>query len=145
MKKIIAAVTVLCLLSLQGISQCVDNKAVKITSSKTEYLNDSDQVENSRDEKTEVVFKNKDIAVTIKGEGEHTLKGTIKSLTCDWNTPYKSGKSVYKTTLVDETGDVKNATITIEGKNDKITFVVEVEEMPGKKIRLVPDTFEEVI
>jgi hypothetical protein len=145
MKKIVAAFTVLFLLSFQGKSQCVDNKAVKVTSSKTEYLNESNEVENSREEKTEVVFKNKDIAVTIKGDGEHTLKGTIKSLTCDWNTPYKSGKSVYKTTLVDESGDVKNATITIEGKDDKITFIVEMEEMPGKKIRLVPDTFEEII
>src|SRR5947209_20162893 len=122
MKKIIAAFTVLSILSVQGMAQCVDNKSVRVTSSKTEYLNESNEVENSREEKTEVIFKNKDIAVTIKGDGEHTLKGTIKSLTCDWNTPYKSGKSVYKTTLVDESGDVKNATITIEGKDDKITF-----------------------
>ena len=125
-------------------AQCTENKTSRFSSSKTEYLNESNAVENSRDEKTTIDFKNKDITILISGEGEKKMTGTIKSATCDWSTPYKVGKSVYKATLVDEGGDVKNATITIEGKEDKLTFVVEVEELPGKKIRLLADKYEEI-
>ena len=141
--------TLLFLTGLLGIviisnAQCAENKTARFSSSKTEYLNESNAVENSRDEKTTVDFKNKDITILISGENESKMTGTIKSATCDWSSPYKVGKSVYKATIVDEGGDVKNATITIEGKDNKLTFVVEVEEMPGKKIRLVADKYEEV-
>ena len=141
--------TILFLTGLLGIisltnAQCTENKTSRFSSSKTEYLNESNAVENSRDEKTTIDFKNKDITILISGEGEQKMTGTIKSATCDWSMPYKVGKSVYKATIVDEGGDVKNATITIEGKDNKLTFVVEVEEMPGKKIRLVADKYEEL-
>lgn len=144
MKKVLLFAIILMAIGMVSNAQCSENKASRFSSSKTEYLNESNTVENSRDEKTTVEFKNKDITVFINGDGEQKMTGTIKSATCDWSTPYKVGKSVYKATLVDQSGDVKNATITIEGKDDKLTFVVEVEEMPGKKIRLVADKFEEV-
>jgi len=140
--------TLLFLTGLLGIiianAQCAENKTARFSSSKTEYLNESNTVENTRDEKTTIDFKNKDITILISGENDQKMTGTIKSATCDWSTPYKVGKSVYKATIVDEGGDVKNATITIEGKDNKLTFVVEIEEMPGKKIRLVADKYEEV-
>lgn len=144
MKKVLLFAIILMAIGMVSNAQCSENKASRFSSSKTEYLNESNTVENSRDEKTTIEFKNKDITVFINGEGEQKMTGTIKSATCDWSIPYKVGKSVYKATLVDQSGDVKNATITIEGKDDKLTFVVEVEEMPGKKIRLVADKFEEV-
>lgn len=144
MKKTLLFLTGLLGIAIISNAQCTENKTSRFSSSKTEYLNESNNVENSRDEKTTVDFKNKDIIILIKGEGEQKMTGTIKSATCDWSTPYKVGKSVYKATIVDEGGDVKNATITIEGKDDKLTFVVEVEEMPGKKIRLVADKYEEI-
>lgn len=145
MKRTLLFVTGLLGIIMISNAQCAENKASRFSSSKTEYLNESNTVENSRDEKTTINFKGKDITILISGgEGEQKMTGTVKSATCDWSTPYKVGKSVYKATIVDEGGDVKNATITIEGKDDKLTFVVEVEEMPGKKIRLVADKYEEV-
>jgi hypothetical protein len=144
MKKALLFVTALMGIGMASHAQCTENKTSRFSSSKTEYLNESNAVENSRDEKTTVEFKNKDISILIKGEEEQKMTGTIKSATCDWSSPYKVGKSVYKATIVDQSGDVKNATITIEGKDDKLTFVVEVEEMPGRKIRLVADKYEEV-
>jgi len=144
MKKTLLFLTGLLGIIMVSNAQCAENKTSRFSSSKTEYLNESNTVENTRDEKTTIDFKNKDITILISGENEQKMTGTIKSATCDWSTPYKVGKSVYKATIVDEGGDVKNATITIEGKDDKLTFVVEVEEMPGRKIRLVADKYEEV-
>lgn len=144
MKKTLLFLTALLGIIMVSNAQCTENKTSRFSSSKTEYLNESNTVENTRDEKTTIDFKNKDITILIIGENEQKMTGTIKSATCDWSTPYKVGKSVYKATIVDEGGDVKNATITIEGKDNKLTFVVEVEEMPGRKIRLVADKYEEV-
>lgn len=144
MKKTLLFLTGLLGIIMVSSAQCTENKTSRFSSSKTEYLNESNTVENTRDEKTTIDFKNKDITILISGENDQKMTGTIKSATCDWSTPYKVGKSVYKATIVDEGGDVKNATITIEGKDNKLTFVVEVEEMPGRKIRLVADKYEEV-
>ena len=144
MKKTLLFLTGLLGIIMVSHAQCAENKTARFSSSKTEYLNESNTVENSRDEKTTIDFKNKDITILISGENDQKMTGTIKSASCDWSTPYKVGKSVYKATIVDEGGDVKNATITIEGKDNKLTFVVEVEEMPGKKIRLVADKYEEI-
>jgi hypothetical protein len=36
-----------------------------------------------------------------------------------------------------------HATITIEGKDGKITFLMEIEEMPDRKIRVWVDEFGE--
>jgi predicted amino acid dehydrogenase len=53
----------------------------------------------------------------------------VKSDTCDWKTLFKEGKSVIKATFTRDGEDPKNATITIEGKNGKISFLVEIAEM----------------
>ena len=40
------------------------------------------------------------------------MKGTITTNSCDWKIPYKEGKSVIKSVITDQSGDVKNATRT---------------------------------
>jgi hypothetical protein len=67
----------------------------------------------------------------------------IKSDTCSWTTPFKEGKTILKATLKRAGEDPLNATITIEGKEAKITMLIEIEEMPDRKIRAVIQNFEE--
>ena len=93
------------------------------------------------DEKTLVEFDK--TGIVISAGDETKLTGTIKSYTCEWKVPFKEGKTIIKAILVDQSGDVKNVTITIRAKDGKVTFLAEVEEMPDKKIRLVIDKFEE--
>jgi hypothetical protein len=50
---------------------------------------------------------------------------------------------VIKAPIVDPRGDVKNLTITIEGKEGKLVLLAEAEERPERKIRIVIDKFEE--
>ena len=50
-----------------------------------------------------------------------------------------------KAILSDPTGDAKDVTITIEGKDGKVTLLAEVDEMPDHKIKLTLDKFEEKI
>jgi len=75
--------------------------------------------------------------------GDNTMTGTIDSISCDWKTPYKEGKTVIKTVLSGENGRTMNGTITIEGKDGKLLLMAEFEEMPETKIRVMLDKFEE--
>ena len=122
-------------------AQC--DKKTALSSSKTEFLDSNYNVKDTKDENTTVEFSKNDITIIPGGQEDQKLTGTIKSFTCDWKVPFKEGKTVIKTTLVDPRGDEKKATITIEGKDGKITFLGEIDEMPDMKLRLTADKFEE--
>jgi hypothetical protein len=95
------------------------------------------------EEKSSVEISTSEIII-IPGNGSK-MTGAIKSDSCNWKKPFKEGKSVLKATFTREGEDSKNATITIEGKDGKVSFLMEIDEMPDKKIRIVADKFEEKI
>ncbi len=117
-------------------AQC-DKKSV-LTSSLTEYLTSSGEIRKTVEEATTIEFDSKTIVVT---PGDHTMEGTVSSITCDWKMPYKEGKTVIKTTIAIGDGQTMDVTITIEGKDGKIILLFE--ESPEKRIRITVDKFEE--
>lgn len=140
MKKIFFAVLLLCA-SGAGFAQC--DKPVILTSSKTEYLDASGNVERTEDEQSTVEIR-KDTMIISPGNEPHTMMAAIKSNTCNWNVPFKEGKSVIKATLNNEDGtETKNITITIEGKDGKIIFIAVMDHEPNRQIRLPIDAFKE--
>ena len=124
-----------------GYAQC--DKKIILNSSVTEHLDAKDSLTRRDDEKSTVEI-NKTEVVIKPGSEERTISGTIKTHECNWTIPFKEGKSVIKATLTDPGGDTKNATITIAGKDGKITLLFELEDMPDRKIRVPIDKFEEV-
>jgi hypothetical protein len=119
------------------LAQC--DKTATLTASTTNYLNDKDVVERTKDEESIVTFNKLEVNITT--DGGHLITGTVKTYTCNWPTPYKTGKTVI-TTLITDGGRDMNATITIEGKDGKVTLTFEAAEMPGKKIHLLADKLE---
>lgn len=126
--------------SMAGFAQC--GKAVILTSSKTEYL-DANMVLQRTTEENSVVEVSDSVVTIAPGNEPRKMTATIKSNTCNWTLPYKEGKSVIKAMLSEGQEGIKNLTITIEGKDGKITLLAEVEEMPDRKIRVPVDSFEE--
>jgi hypothetical protein len=123
-------------------AQC--GKKVVITSSKTEHLDADSTVQRTDDELCTVEF-DKDtmnVAISNNNNGTQTMKGAVKSYSCDWSTPFKEGKTVLKASLTGDDGNQHNITITVTGKAGKIGFLAEVEGDP-EKIRLVVDKFQE--
>ena len=118
-------------------AQC--NETATFTASRTSYLNDKGVVERTKDEET-IITVNKNV-VDVSTNGSHELDGTVKTYICNWNKPFKNGKTVITTLIVDG-GQTLNATITIEGKDGKITLTLVAVEMPGETIQLVADKFE---
>jgi major membrane immunogen (membrane-anchored lipoprotein) len=140
MKTVLLALFLLIAGSSLCLAQC--DKKVNIAASKTEYLNATGAVERSEDEQTSIEINKSDITV-ITDNGNHKMTGTIKTNACNWTTPFKEGKTTITTTLSDDNGDSKDFTITIEGKEGKITLLAVNKDMPDKKIRLALDKFEE--
>lgn len=120
-------------------AQC--GKKSIFTSSKTEYLDASGAVTNAEDEQTVIEITKTDITIT---PGNHTMKGTIKSDSCNWKKEYVEGKSVIKSVVTDGNGGTKNVTITIEGKNGKVTLLATIDDEADKIIRVTADKFSEM-
>jgi len=122
-------------------AQC--DKNLKITASKTEYLDSTGQVQRTDDENSTIDITGKDIVIN-PGSEENIMRGKIKSAVCEWKVPFKEGKTVIKTDL-ERTGggEARATTITIEGKDGKVTIIAKADDFPNRLIRLSLDKFEE--
>lgn len=139
MKKIIFILLVL-VCSTTGFAQC--DKILVLTSSKTDFLDASGTLKKSEEENTVIEIAKTEMTITPGGE-ENKMSGPVKSVVCNWKTAFKEGKTVIKAILTDRSGDAKDVTITIEGKDGKVTLLAEVDEMPDHKIKVTLDKFEE--
>lgn len=142
MKSTFLALVLLVAGSTVSLAQC--DKNVSLFSSKTEHLDADSKLQEAVDEKTTVEFNKSDITVSISGDnGDQKMTGKIKSNTCDWKVPFKEGKTVISTTLTNDNGEGRDFTITIEGKDGKVTLLAETPDMPDKKIKLDVEKFGE--
>lgn len=141
MKSALLALFLLVAGSAACFAQC--DKKLRLTSSKTEHLDGSGNLESSKDEQTVIEINKSNISVVIE-DGEQTLTGLIKSNTCNWTMPFKQGKSIINASISNENADgEKDYTLTIEGKDGKVMLLVESIQKPDKKLRLPLDKFEE--
>ena len=138
MKKQVLILMLVVVAGTSTYAQC--DKKNLLTGSSTEYLNASSELQRTVDESTIIEYDAKSITIT---PGDHSMSGTISSIVCDWKTPYKEGKSVIKASVEGPNGQFMTTTITIEGKDGKVTLLFEAEEVPDMKIRLSLDKFEE--
>ncbi|MBS1524615.1 MAG: hypothetical protein JST19_03135 [Bacteroidetes bacterium] len=142
MKSILTTFLLLAAGSTISLAQC--DKKVSLTSSKTQHLDNQGALKHAEDEKTTVEFSQSDIAISINGDnGEHKLTGKVKSDSCNWKVPFKDGKTKLQITLSNEEGESRDYTVTIEGKDGKVTLLAESPDEPDEKIRLDVDKFEE--
>ncbi|HVW97807.1 MAG TPA: hypothetical protein VHA56_17690 [Mucilaginibacter sp.] len=139
MKKIILTLTLLMAIGV-AFAQC--DKAVVLNSSKTDHLDESGSVIRTVDETAEIVIDKSSVNISVNGD--HKITATIKSNTCNWTVPYKEGKSVIKA-VADHNGEEKNITMTIEGKDGKVTLLFELEDEPGDRIKVGIDKFVEKV
>ncbi|MFC5411386.1 hypothetical protein ACFPMF_18840 [Larkinella bovis] len=125
--------------ALASFGQC--DQEVKITTSKTEYLDNTGAVQRSVDEQSTIEIGKTEIKIW-PGNADRVMTGKIESNTCAWSVPYKEGRTVMKAVFSEDAGQQLHATITLEGKAEKITFQMEVQERPDRVIRVSVTTFE---
>ena len=140
------SILITCLLLAAGstiaMAQC--DKKVSLTSSKTQHFDDHGTLKHADDEKVVIVLTQSDITVSINNDGnEHTMSGKIKSDSCDWKVPFKEGKAKLVVTLNNDNGESRDYTMTITGKDGKVTFMAESKDEPDDVIKLDIEKFEE--
>ena len=140
MKQFLVAAVLLATFST-GYGQC--EKKTVLTAAKTDHLLADSSLERSDDGVITVEFDKTIFNVNTPNEG--VLSGKVDSAACHWPTPYKSGKTRLKVTLSNPQGESHHFTVTIEGRNGKVTLFAVMDDEPDKIIRLVADKFEEKI
>jgi len=140
MKSLIALFTAITFFSAAAQAQC--GKKLLITASKTEFLGADSSLQRAEDEPSTVEFDSSNITIT-HGAQQEKMIGTVSKYSCNWKVPFKEGKTVMKAAFSNDNGEVKNITITLTGKNDKIIFFVEMDDQADRKFRLTADKFEE--
>ena len=142
MRSILITLLLLAAGSTISLAQC--DKKVALTSSKTQHLDEKGQLKHADDEKVVIEFSKTDITVAISNDGgEHKLTGKVNSDTCDWKAPFKDGSSKLHVTLNNDNGESRDYTITITGKDGKVTFIASSPDEPDDVIKLDIDKFEE--
>ncbi len=141
MKKSISLIVCVLAIGLVGRAQC--DKKITWNASRGEFMNASGQVEKTMDEKITVETDKTSIILKHGDKEDDALKGDIKDLVCDWKEAFKNGKSSFKSQLLEPSGDAKDAIVTIEGKDGKLTILVELVNMEGKKLRIYVDSYKE--
>lgn len=138
MKNLLLLPVLLLLVQFPGFAQC--SEEVILSASKTEYLNGSGVLQKTVDESSTIeISKTK---VVIKpGNADQVMIGTITSDTCNWKTPYTEGLTVIHALFDDPAAEPRHVTLKLEGVPGKITFLMEIQEMPDKKIRVSIDKF----
>ena len=119
--------------------QC-DTKII-LSSSSTEIIN----------KQNEVIIKDTERVTTIKYDTKtieiitenNTRLGTIDSIYCNWKIPFKEGKTYIKGRLNFENGEVWVTTLTITGKEGRLTLLADMEHPQANTMRFLLNKFEE--
>jgi hypothetical protein len=125
--------------SLQAISQC--NKKVTWYAAKGDMLDANGGVLDSKHDSIFLETDPQKITLRFKSD-QNQLEGTVKEKTCDWKEPFKNGKTVYHTTVTLD-GSLSNAIFTVEGRDGKISLLLEIEAREGRKFLIYIDRYEE--
>ncbi len=138
MKKQILTFLLVALAGFTSYAQC--NKKINLSANSTEYLSGTGEVQKTDAQLTTIVYDSKEISIMA---GDNAMDGTVNSITCDWKTAFKEGKTIIKATISNPNGQNMNLILTIEGKDGKNMMMAVFEEMPDLKIRMPVDKFEE--
>jgi len=140
MKKIFVTAIACIAIGLAANAQC--EGTTKWTCSKQTFLDDSGNIVREKDEAATVTASDKKVMIKPEGNDDF-MEGDVTDYKCNWSEPGKNGKTVFKSEVTDNTGKLRHATITIEGKDGKITILLEAEE-ESNKILLAVEKYEPV-
>ncbi|HTQ27615.1 MAG TPA: hypothetical protein VMI35_05780 [Puia sp.] len=141
MKKWIATSLIMLSIGYAATAQC--RGKISWNAAKAEIVDSSGKLLETLPGKVLVETTQTDILMRHDEAGADDLKGNIRDLVCSWKEPFRNGKTVFRADLVNAGGDVRPATVTIEGVDGKITITAVPDHQEGKKIKIVVDSFKE--
>jgi hypothetical protein len=142
MKHILLAIALVLFTGVASFAQC--DKKVKWKATKAELIDENGQVADTKEGNINITADSKTITLEIEESPNDKLEGTVNESSCEWKEAFKNGKMVLKASLNERDGDVSPGTITIEGKDGKLTITLEIEKMNGRKVRIAIDKYETI-
>lgn len=127
-------------LSLPGaysFAQC--DKTVTYFSGKVEFMDESGKVDRSEEGKIVVTVSKSHITLMHNNDDNDIMEGAITENKCDWETPFKNGKTTFNTNLIERSGESNDASVSIEGKEGKLVILINFKNR-GKILKIVPDS-----
>lgn len=118
-------------------AQC--DKTVTYFSGKAEFMDESGKVDRSEEGKIVVTVSKSHITLMHNNDDNDTMEGTITENKCDWETPFKNGKTTFNTKLIERSGESNDASVSIEGKEGKPVILINFKNR-GKILKIVPDS-----
>lgn len=138
MKNLLFLLVLLLFVQFCGFAQC--SEEVILSASKTEYLNGSGVLQRTVDESSTIEIS-KTRVVIKPGNADQVMSGAITYDTCNWKSPYTEGLTVIHALFDDSSAEPRHVTLKLEGASGKITLLMEIQEMPDRKIRVNIDKF----
>jgi hypothetical protein len=140
MKLILALVFFLT--SASTFAQC--DKSVTLTSSHIYFTDSTGKSTGDKEGTVTVQLSKGNIIITPSEDENEVMTGKIKDKTCNWTVPYKEGKMIIKSDLLEAGGRMNSATIIIEGKKGIMTVTAVAAEFPNRKIIFTVDKYQEI-
>ncbi len=123
----------------EGYAQC--GKNIRLTSSKTIHMDRNGII--TRTEVERSVVEINELLITINVRDESKTECNIKSIECNWDIPFKKGKTLIEATITTGDGELKNVVLTIQGIDGQLFLLSEMEDQADKLVKVIIDTFEE--
>ncbi|HVZ57249.1 MAG TPA: hypothetical protein VG870_11365 [Chitinophagaceae bacterium] len=144
MKKVLFIGLTVLLTSLGAVAQC-GGKALILTGSKAEFLDERGNVQHTDDSKVVCRLDTQKVEFEHNDQPDETISGAVEKLSCQWTTPFRDGKTTFTSQLTDKSGDPRDAQVLIEGKDGKLTILLDLTAPDGRKmkIRVYVDSYEE--
>jgi hypothetical protein len=140
MKKVLLSLTVILFAAVSIFAQC--DKKIKYQGSKAELLDEKGNVVDTKSGSILVTTDAKNITLDIVENPNDKLEGTINGTECDWKEAFKVGKTALKVNVVTQNGETSAGTLTVEGKDGKLTITFQMDVMQGKSARIYVDKYE---
>jgi hypothetical protein len=142
MQNIFLALAILVLTTITGNGQC--HRKINWKAAKAELLDEKGQVIDTKKGAIVMSTDKSTLSLTIKDAPSQSMEGTIKDISCNWQHAFKEGKTVYIADMHHaNSSDKSHGTFTIEARDGKITILMELEKLEGKKIRIPVEKYEE--
>jgi hypothetical protein len=142
MQNIFLALAILVLTTITGYGQC--HRKINWQAAKAELLDENGQVIDTKEGAIVMSTDRSSLSLTIKDAPGQSMEGTIKDVHCNWQHAFKEGKTVYLADIHHvNSNDKSNGTFTIEARDGKITILMELDKLEGKKIRIPVEKYEE--
>ncbi|MFT3825043.1 MAG: hypothetical protein QM731_14060 [Chitinophagaceae bacterium] len=126
MQYIILALSLLCMSAMAN-AQC--DKKVTWYASKLEATDSTGRVLDTIEDELLIIIKKDEILLQQPSDERNNLHAAIKETICNWEQPYKKGRSFYKVVFSKENGDTSPGTLAVEIKDGAIVINVFIEKV----------------